>query len=49
METHETSKLAEQVLQDPLLLQKLCDRIYALMSEEIRNQSDRIGYSNRLL
>jgi hypothetical protein len=41
------SQLADQILKDPLVLQKLCDRVYALMLEEVRNQSDRIGYFNR--
>jgi hypothetical protein len=42
------SKLAEQVLQDPILLRKLSDRVYELMVEEIRNHRDRIGYTRRL-
>lgn len=35
------SQLADKVLQDPILLRKLCDRIYNLMTEELRNQRDR--------
>jgi hypothetical protein len=42
------SKLAEQVLQDPILLGKLSDRVSEIMIEEIRNQSDRLGLSRRL-
>lgn len=37
------TKLAEQILRDPILLRKLSDRIYELMAEDIRNQRDRLG------
>jgi hypothetical protein len=33
--------IAEKVLQDQILLRKLCDRIYELMNEELRNQQER--------
>jgi len=38
------SLIAEKVLQDPILLRKLTDRIYQLMTEELRNQRDRGNY-----
>ena len=34
-------KTASQVLQDPLLLRKLCDRVYELMLEDLRYQGER--------
>jgi hypothetical protein len=37
------SKLAEQILDDAILLRKLSDRVYQLMCDEIRNQCDRTG------
>jgi hypothetical protein len=42
------TQLADRVKQDPLLLQKLTDRIYRLMQEEVENQRDRQGNSRRL-
>jgi hypothetical protein len=36
-----TDRLAETILQDPILLRKLSDRIYELMIEDLRNQRDR--------
>ncbi|MDX2241484.1 MAG: hypothetical protein NW224_12435 [Leptolyngbyaceae cyanobacterium bins.302] len=35
--------LATQILDNPILLRKLSDRVYRLMEEEIRNQRDRVG------
>ncbi|NEQ32275.1 MAG: hypothetical protein F6K04_14950 [Leptolyngbya sp. SIO4C5] len=46
-EVKQLSKLAETILQDPILLRKLGDRIFELMQEDIRNQRDRAGYSRR--
>jgi hypothetical protein len=41
------SKLAEQILNNPTLLWQLSDRVYQLMAEELRNQSDRLGNGRR--
>lgn len=41
------SKLAEQVLKNPISLRKLCDRVYQLMQEDLRNQRDRAGNSRK--
>ena len=38
------SRLATIVSNNPILLRKLCDRIYELMTEDIRNQRDRYGW-----
>ena len=35
------TKLAEQVLRDPMLLRQLSDRVYALMTAELRDQRER--------
>ena len=35
------AKLIEKVTNDPMLLRKLCDRVYELMKEDLRNQRDR--------
>jgi hypothetical protein len=43
------STLADKVLNDPILLRKLGDRIYEIMQEDIRNQRDRTGYFKRSL
>ena len=37
-ELAEIIPFAEKVLHDPLLLQKLCDRVYELMLEDMRQQ-----------
>jgi hypothetical protein len=34
------SQIAEKVLQDPILLRKLTNRIYELITEDIRNHRD---------
>lgn len=39
--------LVEQVLRDPLLLQKLRDRVYELLLEDLRIQSERTTYDRR--
>lgn len=41
------SQLAEQILNDPVLLYRLSDRVYQLMAEELRNQRDRLGGGRR--
>ncbi|MCG5060740.1 MAG: hypothetical protein KA714_22880 [Limnoraphis sp. WC205] len=43
------AKLIEKVTNDPMLLRKLCDRVYELMKEDLRNQRDRTCNSRRLL
>jgi hypothetical protein len=34
-------QITDKVLQDPILLRKLCDRIYQLMTDDLQNQRDR--------
>ncbi len=42
-------KTATRVMQDPLLLRKLSDRVYELMVEDLRYQRERsINYGSRL-
>ncbi|MDY6785660.1 MAG: hypothetical protein SW833_24435 [Cyanobacteriota bacterium] len=41
------SEIAEKILKDPISMQKLCDRVYRLMLEDLRNQRDRAGNSRR--
>ncbi|MFB8788172.1 MAG: hypothetical protein U7123_04835 [Potamolinea sp.] len=43
------SKLAAKVLEDPMLLQMLSDRVYQLMLEDLRNQRERHGNFGGLL
>jgi hypothetical protein len=41
-------KLLEQILRDPLLMEKLSHRVYELLRDEIRTQQERsIGYGSR--
>ncbi|MGC9505889.1 hypothetical protein [Baaleninema sp.] len=35
------TRAIEQILEDPILLRKLSDRVYELLAEELRNQRDR--------
>lgn len=42
----EIDRLSEKVLKSPLLLRRVCDRVYELMKEDIRNQRDRVRNSN---
>jgi hypothetical protein len=44
-----TDKLADKILHDPLLLRKLCDRVYDLMLEELQIQRERAGTYRRNL
>lgn len=44
----ETTKIIKKVLQDSLLLQLLSEKVYELMKEDFRNQSDRINYRELL-
>ncbi|WP_017741803.1 hypothetical protein [Scytonema hofmannii] len=41
------SQLAEQVLQNPILLRKLSEKVYELMLADIQNQRDRSGKYRR--
>lgn len=44
----ELSQLAAKVLEDPLLLRRLGDRVYELMQADLRNQQERSrGYGGR--
>ncbi|NJL20942.1 MAG: hypothetical protein HC895_09185 [Leptolyngbyaceae cyanobacterium SM1_3_5] len=47
-DVEQLNKLAEQLLNDPILLRQLSDRVYQLMAEELRNQRDRSGYGRRI-
>lgn len=38
------SELADKVLQNPVLLQKLSDKVYQLILEDLRNQYIRFGH-----
>ena len=42
----EIDRLAEKILKSPLLLRRVCDRVYQLKKEDIRNQRDRAMNSN---
>lgn len=42
-ETELLQKWADYFLENPHELQRLCDRIYALMIEEVHNQRERAG------
>ena len=46
-QTQEIDQLAEKALQQPLILLRLCDKVYELMQEDIRNQRDRFFEKNR--
>ncbi len=39
----EVGKLIDKVILDPIWLRRLSDRVYQLMLEDLRNQSDRTG------
>jgi hypothetical protein len=39
----EMAKLIDKVILDPIWLRRLSDRVYALMVEDMRNQSERTG------
>lgn len=44
----EKDKIIKKVLEDPLLLQRLSEKVYELMKEDFRNQSERINYRKLL-
>ncbi len=41
------SSLAEKVLQNPILLEKLTDKVYQLMLEDLRKQREHLGIYRR--
>ena len=41
--------LAQQVLDDPLLMNQLCDRVYELMLEDLSQQSERLRSYRRFI
>lgn len=41
------SQIAEQILNDAVLLRRLSDRVYELLKEETENQRDRLGRGRR--
>lgn len=41
------TQLCETLLQDPISLQKVSDRVYELLQEDVRNQRDRSGNCRR--
>lgn len=47
MNDKSNSSLAAKILQDHKLLQKLTDKVYELMLEDIRNQRERSGNYRR--
>lgn len=46
-EKQKNEQLAKQILNDPILLRKLSDRVYELMLEDWRNRRDRFIYPMR--
>jgi alpha-D-ribose 1-methylphosphonate 5-triphosphate synthase subunit PhnG len=46
----EVAKVADQILQDPLKLRLLCDRVHQLLTDDMRQQKERAGrhYEGRL-
>lgn len=43
------SKLLEQILDEPLLMQQLSDRVYELLREDLRKHQERTqGYGSRI-
>lgn len=42
------SNLAKSAIQDPIVLEKLCERILKLIQEDIRTERDRTGYSRSI-
>lgn len=41
------SSASEKVLQNPILLQKLTDKVYELLLEDLRKQSEILGIYKR--
>jgi len=46
----ELAKFAAQILQEPLQMRLLSDRVYELLTEEVKQQKERLGrnYEGRL-
>jgi hypothetical protein len=40
-------RLAQPYLDDPVLKEKLCDRVYTLLYADLKIQRERIGYCSR--
>jgi hypothetical protein len=49
-ERAELAKFASKVLQEPLQIRLLSDRVYELLTDELRQQKERVGrnYEGRL-
>jgi hypothetical protein len=45
----QTISFADKILSDPLLLRQLCDRVYELMLEDLRQQRERYRNYGELL
>ena len=43
----DTNNLIEQAILDPILLQKLSDKVFELLLEDLRNQRSRTGNFRR--
>ena len=46
-EKSKNEQLAQKILEDPILLRKLSDRVYELMLEDWRDRRDRFIYPTR--
>lgn len=46
-QAQEIDRLAEKAMKQPLILLRLCDKVYELMQEDIRNQKSRFFEKNR--
>ena len=44
----QNTKIAKEILHEPILLRRLSDRVYELMMEDLRIQSDRSKYIKRI-
>ena len=47
LDRQKIAKLAEKIVNDPILLRRLGERLYELLKEDARNQSERNGHSRR--
>lgn len=47
LEQKNLGKIIDKILQNPILLQKLSDKIYELMAEDLRIQRERSGNYGR--
>ena len=46
-ETSGLASLATQVLEDPIALRQLSDRVFALLKQELQQENERRGYHGR--